>query len=155
MSFARSHTLTSFDEMSFGRSSRLSATKSQERLIGGKKATNSPELLQHHQLHHHLHHTHQHQQLHDKQRFQIAAANIPLIQPEIINIEKLKKSVMKAQATQTDIFLARKLSMSSHLSLSPRTVHRVSIKCQFKLNFSMEINRATTNKSCFFVCRFV
>lgn len=120
---------------------RLNTAKSQERLIGGKKVSSSPEHLHHHQLHH-QHHHHQALIQQQPQRLQINAMlplanipqSIPIIQPiqpiqqqsESVLIEKIKRSAMKAQATQTDC-LARKFSMSSHLSLSPRTVHRVSV----------------------------
>lgn len=122
--------------MSFGRSpSRLTSAKSQERLIGGLKPTNSPELSQHHQFHHHVHHTHPH--VHDPQRLPMGT-NISIQQQQAneqhiqqptespVSIEKFKRSSMKAQATQTDCYPVRKFSTSSRMSLSPRTVSRVS-----------------------------
>lgn len=121
--------------MSCGRSpSRLTSAKSQERLIGGLKPTNSPELIQHHQFHHHLHHAHQ-QHVHDttQQRLPMGSSIsiqaseqqfIPTESP--VSIEKFKRSSMKAQATQTDCYPVRKFSTTSRMSLSPRTISRVS-----------------------------
>lgn len=156
VSFARSHTLTSFDEASVVRSaSRITTTKSQERLIGGKKPSiishiaqqqqaSLPQTIQALAIQSHaiqFHHHHQHQQ----QPLQVVAISQtpPPLQsqplssallsyhqqkmPEIVTIEKVKRGSMKTQATQTGVYLARKTSINSHLSLSPRTIHRVSV----------------------------
>jgi hypothetical protein len=123
VSFARSHTLTSFDlnEAKIHGKQHISSTRSQERLIGGKKPTitvthqqpllqalpiqNQPTLLGH-------------------------TGNVLTTlstQQEVVVIEKIKRNAMKTQATQTELFLARKQFSSHHLSLSPRTIHRVSV----------------------------
>lgn len=113
--------------MSFGRSpSRITSAKSQERLIGGLKATNSPEPVQHHHLHHTQH------RVHDTQQLPSASSITPMTdtqctQPtDTISIEKFKRSSMKVQATQTDCYPVRKFSTSSRMSLSPRNASRVS-----------------------------
>lgn len=123
VSFARSHTLTSFEDLSVERSmSRMSTTKSQERLIGGKKARSSTEHLHHHQLHH----GHQYNQ--EKQRAQeVTLANVTKLKTDSELIEKFKRNVKKTQATQTDVYASRKLSFSSNLSMSPRSANRVCI----------------------------
>lgn len=114
VSFARSHTLTSFDEAIVGRSiTRMNTTRSQERLIGGKKSL-PPAIT----------HTIMHQQ-------QPLGIHQPLTSvtsvPEIVVVEKTKRLTMKAQATQTEVCLGRKAMPIQHLSLSPRTIHRVSM----------------------------
>lgn len=128
VSFARSHTLTSFDEAMVGRSvSRLSTARSQERLIGSKKPTWSPNqsILQ--------------SVLHQQQQsmipgFQNVGQSFASIQSsasndqDVVLVEKFKRAgTMKTQATQTDVCLARKSMANHHLSLSPRTIHRVNI----------------------------
>lgn len=100
---------------------RLNTAKSQERLIGGKKVTNSPEPQNHiFNLNN--------QQLLDKKHLQTAnnfvGTNISHSPSEAAMIEKLKRNAMKTQATQTDVFL-RKLSMRSNISSSPRSSNRV------------------------------
>lgn len=123
VSFARSHTLTSFEDLSVDRSlSRLSTTKSQERLIGGKKGRSSTEHLHHHQLHH----GHQHSQ--EKLRAQeVPSTNATKLKSDSELVEKFKRNVKKTQATQTDVYASRKLSFSSNLSMSPRSANRVCI----------------------------
>lgn len=120
MSFARSHTLTSFEDLSVDRSiSRLNTTKSQERLIGGKKVRTLTEHLHHH-----------HHQLHGDQPYvpdKHSPANIAKMKTDSDLIEKLKRNVKKTQATQTDVFAARKLSFSSNMSTSPHSSHRTCI----------------------------
>lgn len=126
MSFARSHTLTSFDEVSVGSLARtvprLSTAKSQERLIGGKKVSNSPEPQSH------LFNLNNQP---DKKRIQTAnnmliGTNLSHSASEAAMIEKLKRNAMKTQATQTDVFSGRRLSMRSNVSASPRSSNRVS-----------------------------
>lgn len=134
MSFARSHTLTSFDEVSVGslaRSvSRMSTAKSQERLIGGKKVTSSPEP--------HLFNLNN-PQLQERKHLQTAnnfvGTNISHSPSESTMLEKLKRNAMKTQATQTDVFAGRKTSMRSNMSASPRFMHRVSIHCSLVCGF--------------------
>lgn len=138
VSFARSHTLASFEEAAVTRSvSRLNTTKSQERLIGGKKpsiiahqSVLKPAIVQ------------QYQQNFIPLSLTSSQTSVPslassittltqqqqLLQPDAISIEKLKRGAMKTQATQTEVYLNRKLSINKqHLSLSPRTIHRVSL----------------------------
>lgn len=107
----------------------MNTTKSQERLIGGKKVRSSIEHLQQQQQHHHqLHHGHQYT-THTKLRTP-EGSDLPLIsklKSESELIEKLKRNVKKTQATQTDCLSARKLSFSSSMSMSPRSAHRVCI----------------------------
>lgn len=113
VSFARSHTLTSFDEAVVGRSiTRMNTTRSQERLIGGKKPL--PPAITHTIMHQQPLGIHQ------------ALTSVTSV-PEIVVVEKTKRLTMKAQATQTEVCLGRKAMPIQHLSLSPRTIHRVSI----------------------------
>lgn len=129
VSFARSHTLTSFDEAMVGRSvSRLSTARSQERLIGSKKPTWPPNQSVLHSV--------LHQQQSALASFQNAGqtfsssvqSSIAGSQSgqDVVVFEKSKRGTMKTQATQTDVCLARKSLGNHHLSLSPRTIHRVS-----------------------------
>lgn len=159
VSFARSHTLTSFDEASVVRSaSRITPTKSQERLIGGKKPSivshgaqqqTQPQqsslpqtiqalAIQSHAIQFHHHHQHHHQQQpvqvisvsQTPPPLQLSSSSLSCHQqqmPEMVTIEKVKRGSMKSQATQTGVYLTRKTSINSHLSLSPRTIHRVSV----------------------------
>lgn len=142
MSFARSHTLTSFDEAILGRSiSRLNAARSQERLIGGKKhvatslasslASSSTSVAtlasQHHQL--------QQQQIQQQMQQHIQQVQQNVIYPgqlctgivpqqDILVVEKMKRGgAMKTQATQTDVKRngAQSTEPFIHQPLSPRT----------------------------------
>ncbi|XP_031626929.1 uncharacterized protein LOC116343155 isoform X2 [Contarinia nasturtii] len=124
VSFARSHTLTSFEDLSVDRSvSRLNTTKSQERLIGGKKVRTLTEHLHHH---HQLHGDHQF--VPDKLRTQPILTNAAKMKTDSDLIEKLKRNVKKTQATQTDVFASRTLSFSSNMSnTSPHSAHRTCI----------------------------
>lgn len=120
VSFARSHTLTSFEDLSVDRSvSRLSTTKSQERLIGGKKARSSTEHIHYHQMH--GGHQYGHEKLRTQDSNDSRVMNISKLKSETELIEKIKRNVKKTQATQTDVFAGRRLSFSSNLSMSPRS----------------------------------
>lgn len=111
--------------------------RSQERLIGGKKTTMTitqqpPQqipimqvqaipILQKPQLQQTLSQPHLGQQ-----QQQMMMTNQQL--NEMHNsMEKQKRNVMKTQATQTELLLPRKLPATQTLSLSPRTMHRVSV----------------------------
>lgn len=85
VSFARSHTLTSFND-----TAQITMTAmSQERLLDGKKTVGKLEDTE----------------------------------PKVVVLEKVKRGPMKTQATQTEVCLGRK---PNNLSLSPRTIQRVS-----------------------------
>lgn len=110
------------------RQSRMSNARSQERLIGGKKPTltitqQPPQQISMVQL----------QTIPMIQKSQLQQT---LSQPHIgqhlnhqiieSHNEKQKRNVMKTQATQTEVLLGRKVPAMQTLSLSPRTIHRVS-----------------------------
>lgn len=107
---------------------RILNARSQERLIGGKKPTITIQqqplvqnILQMSQVHQPL-------LLQQQQQLQLQQQQIQ----HDFHIEKQKRNVMKTQATQTEIYLAQKSVPSHHLSLSPRTVHRVSLLYKYK-----------------------
>lgn len=181
VSFARSHTLTSFDEATVVHSvSRMNSAKSQERLIGGKK----PSITSH--SHNHQHHQTQQQPVYPTSILPLAVATIPQQQQqqiqqhqhqhhqhhqshqahsthqplsaassqEVVLLEKLKRGAMKTQATQTEGCLAaRKQALEgSQLSLSPRTVHRVS--CFYLYTFFEELFKGSYLGIIMCQCRF-
>lgn len=116
------------------RQNRMINARSQERLIGGKKSTltithQTPQqimqvqtvpILQKPQLQQTFSQPH------------IGAQPLPILptihqeQMHSSMLEKQKRNVMKTQATQTEVFPGRKVPATQTLSLSPRTVHRVS-----------------------------
>jgi hypothetical protein len=144
VSFARSLTLASFDDAIGSRpGNRMINARSQERLIGGKKPTITitqqpphqmqsialvqmpTTILQKPQLHQTLSQPHPMQQYQYIQQQQQQQQHIPY---ETHSLEKQKRNVMKTQATQTEAGLERKTNAPQMLSLSPKTVHRVSVE---------------------------
>lgn len=129
MSFARSLTLASFDDaIGMRQGNQMLNARSQERLIGGKKPTITitqqppPQHIPMMQMQTILH----------KPQLQQTLSQPHLMQPmnqqsfEMHSMEKQKRNVMKTQATQTEVYVGRKPSTPQNLSLSPRTMHRVS-----------------------------
>lgn len=104
--------------------SRLNTAKSQERLIGGKKVTNSPEPQS-------RFFNSNNQPIIETNRIKTAnnfGTNISNSHSEAAIIDKLKRNVKKTQATQTDVFSARRSSMRSNMSsTSPRSSQRVNL----------------------------
>lgn len=129
MSFARSHTLTSFDDAVVGLN-RLSA-RSQERLIDGKKTGEpldgmlGPASQQ--QLHQQLQQQLQQQQLQQQlQQQQLQQQQLQQqLQQHVVVVEKVKRAPMKTQATQTEVCLGRRPLPANFLSLSPKTALKV------------------------------
>ncbi|KAL7032345.1 hypothetical protein ACKWTF_007294 [Chironomus riparius] len=132
VSFARSLTLASFDDAIGVKQNRILNARSQERLIGGKKPTitishQQPQMpAMHIQAIPMLQKPQLQQTLSQPQLGQLTNQQIP----ETNTIEKHKRNVMKTQATQTEVYVGRKLPASQTLSLSPRTVHRVRMVSQ-------------------------
>jgi hypothetical protein len=141
VSFARSLTLASFDDAIGMRQNRMLNARSQERLIGGKKSTmtitTQPAqqqqislvqvqpipILQKPLLHQTLSQPHLGQPLISNQQLMEIQQ-----QQQLQLCEKQKRNVMKTQATQTELLVGRKSPASQTLSLSPRTIHRVSLQ---------------------------
>ncbi|XP_033235933.1 uncharacterized protein [Drosophila pseudoobscura] len=148
VSFARSHTLTSFDmnvNAGFRPSGRLRTASSQERLIGGKKPiiasgsmyeTLQPTVPQSSTLpktwlpppvqlatcqHHHAP-IHLHQPLPDNMLGLIIPQPLPMAlpppSPEVLIVEKKFRNAMKTQATQTDVAARRQAAGYSPQVLS-------------------------------------
>jgi hypothetical protein len=131
-------TLASFDDaIGMRPGNRMLNARSQERLIGGKKPTltithQPPQMMQQMPI--------MQIQMHammQKPQLQQTLSQPHLIQQTMLSqqafeahnsMEKQKRNVMKTQATQTEVNLypGRKPGPSQTLSLSPRTVHRVS-----------------------------
>ncbi|XP_017779101.1 PREDICTED: uncharacterized protein LOC108564538 [Nicrophorus vespilloides] len=123
VSFARSHTLTSFDDavVSLGASaSNLSkSARSQERLIDTRRSLDRI----------------------------IPITKQPEFAENVVVMEKLIRTPMKTQATQTEACLGRKPLPSSQINLSPRTVHRVKMVSQGAQTNGMVINGRKLTKS--------
>lgn len=105
--------------------------RSQERLIGGKKSTmtitQQPPHLQQMPM------MMQMQTILQKPQLQQTLSQPHLMQANQQQLsfephvsEKQKRNVMKTQATQTEVYLGSKPNTPQALSLSPRTIHRVS-----------------------------
>ena len=129
VSFARSLTLASFDDaIGTRQGNQMMNSRSQERLIGGKKPTIT---ITQQQPPHHMPMMQMQTILH-KPQLQQTLSQPHLMQPmnqqsfEMHSVEKQKRNVMKTQATQTEVLVGKKPNAPQNLSLSPRTVHRVS-----------------------------
>jgi hypothetical protein len=131
VSFARSLTLASFDDAIGGRhGNKIMNTRSQERLIGGKKSTITitqqppAQPLPMRQM----------QTILQKPQLIQTFSQPHMIQTNKLQtldfhpMEKQKRNVMKTQATQTEAYIGRRASPSQNLLLSPRTAHRVSFR---------------------------
>ncbi|XP_030759239.1 uncharacterized protein LOC115884730 isoform X1 [Sitophilus oryzae] len=103
VSFARSHTLTSFDDAMSSLTSSSShlnrITRSQERLLEVKIAED-------------------------------AITKQPELSENVVILDKIKRAPMKTQATQTDVGLGRKPITPGNLHLSPRTIQKVKMVSQ-------------------------
>ncbi|XP_063916393.1 uncharacterized protein LOC135132287 isoform X3 [Zophobas morio] len=104
VSFARSHTMASFDDAMTSLSSSSSQlnrmTRSQERLLDVRKSEGLPITRQ------------------------------PEPSDNLLIIDKVKRAPMKTQATQTEACLGRKPLPPGNINLSPRTIHRVKMVSQ-------------------------
>ncbi|XP_031355100.1 uncharacterized protein LOC116179448 [Photinus pyralis] len=127
VSFARSHTLTSFDDATATLGSSHSYTnkmsRSQERLLpllGFKRSGEFPPITQQ-----------------------------PSPNEAFIISEKFKRgpASMKTQATQTEVCLGRKPLPPGQLNLSPRTIHRVKMVSQGAQTNGMLVNGRKLMKS--------
>nr|XP_022910341.1 uncharacterized protein LOC111421422 isoform X1 [Onthophagus taurus] len=123
VSFARSHTLTSFDDAVVSlssSSSRISSkmSRSQERLIDIRKPI-----------------------------IPIPITRQPEPTENLLVLEKLKKMPMKTQATQTEACLGRRILPANQLHLSPRTIHRVKMVSQGAQTNGILINGRKLMKS--------
>ncbi|KAK9685689.1 hypothetical protein QE152_g37855 [Popillia japonica] len=122
VSFARSHTLTSFDDASVMLGSSTThiskMSRSQERLIDVRK---SPLPL--------------------------PITRQPEPSENVLVLEKIKKAPMKTQATQTEACLGRKPLPPNQLNLSPRTIHRVKMVSQGAQTNGILINGRKLMKS--------
>lgn len=120
VSFARSHTLTSFDDaISYLSSSSTTLnrmTRSQERLleVGTLPITKQPEPSENILM---------------LGKFKIFSWQ----KSDQMVTDKIKRAPMKTQATQTEAALGRKPVPPSNINLSPRTMHRVGTSIKLNL----------------------
>ncbi|KAK9885418.1 hypothetical protein WA026_010914 [Henosepilachna vigintioctopunctata] len=121
VSFARSHTLTSFDDAIVSLNSSSSQlgkmTRSQERLLDVRKTEIQPITRQ------------------------------PEPSESVLLIDKFKRTPMKCQATQTEACLGRKPLAQGNINLSPRTIHRVKMVSQGAQTNGLVLNGRRLTKS--------
>ncbi|KAL4709056.1 hypothetical protein ACJJTC_005917 [Scirpophaga incertulas] len=152
VSFARSHTLTTFDD-SVMPAAVNRFRRDCERLLDGRTAVKPevkpytmPIMFQNYSpypqyitatpapIHYPTQMPQMPTQVPSQMSAQIAqqqAGNMPrpvqTEQPKVVVLDSIKKGVMRTQATQTEVCLGRKPLPPNYLSLSPRTIKRVKM----------------------------